>query len=90
MGYIALVCPMILNRTVNIERLFHVVGYVVELDGWEVYVEIPPGFSPIIGHIYPAIIDVDQVIAILRIDPQAMMVSVQTRVRNCLKGFSPV
>ena len=63
------IASMILHRTIHPERRVHVMGDVKKLANRQVVSKLLPGLAFIISYHDAAVIDVDQVIGIVRIDP---------------------
>ena len=73
---------MVLNRSVNVERIVHVDTNVEELHQWQVVVECLPCDTRVVRKIDPAVVDVHQVVGIVRIDPQAVVIPVHSTQRS--------
>ncbi|MBA7713588.1 hypothetical protein ES703_122591 [subsurface metagenome] len=85
---IASVAAMILHRAIDAKRRIHIVGDIKKLAHGQVMEKLPPGFALVVGDHDTAIVDVDNVIGIIRIDPQPVMIAVHAaQPAECLSAI---
>ncbi|MBA7554543.1 hypothetical protein ES705_47167 [subsurface metagenome] len=82
------VTSMILHGTIDVKRHIHIIGDIKKLTHGQVMEKLPPGFALVIGDYDTTIIDVDNVIGIVGIDPQAVMINMHApQLSECLSAI---